>query len=81
MHALAAHLRGLYHRIVLDYVNVDTSHQLIIEFRSRGLVFYYRNALPGGGPRRRSMTVALLRCDTEGVIQMIRPEIDAPAPR
>lgn len=61
-----------YRGVVLDYLNISTNHQAIIEHRGRSYLFYHDNLLPGGGGYRRSITFVPLEYEKDGSIRSIK---------
>lgn len=49
-----------YRGVVLDYLDISTNHQAIIDFKGRSWLFYHDNLLDGGGSHKRSITFAPL---------------------
>jgi beta-xylosidase len=57
-----------YRGVVLDYLDISTNHQAIIDFDGKSWLFYHDNLLPGGGSHKRSITVAPLSYGADGNI-------------
>lgn len=60
-----------YRGVILDYLDISTNHQAIIEHAGQTLFFYHDNLLPGGGSHRRSITWALLHYNADGTIKPV----------
>jgi beta-xylosidase len=63
-----------YGGVVLDYLDISTNHQAIIDFQGKSWLFYHDKLLEGGGDHRRSITYAPLHFDGDNRIQQVIPE-------
>ena len=61
-----------YRGVVIDYLNISTNHQAIIEYKGKSYVFYHDQLLPGGDSMRRSITYAPLEYGADGAIAPVR---------
>jgi len=61
-----------YRGVILDYLNISTNHQAIIDIMDKTWFFYHDNLLPGGGSHKRSITLAPLEYKQNGEIEEIR---------
>ncbi|GGX95149.1 family 43 glycosylhydrolase [Massilia dura] len=60
-----------YRGVVLDYLEISTNHQAILEHGGKSWLFYHDSLLPGGGSHRRSIAVAPLEYDEQGGIRQV----------
>ncbi len=60
-----------YRGVILDYLNISTNHQAILERDGKSWLFYHDNLLPGGGSHRRSITLAPLIYEPDGAIRQV----------
>ncbi|WP_440903397.1 family 43 glycosylhydrolase [Catenovulum sp. SX2] len=60
-----------YQEVILDYLDISTNHQAIIEFNGQSWFFYHDNLLPGGGSHKRSITYAPLHYGKDGKIKPV----------
>jgi beta-xylosidase len=72
-----------YRGVVIDYLNISTNHQAVIEHEGKSYVFYHDSLLPGGGSFRRSIAIAPLEYKADGGIVPIKldpSQVGTPAP-
>lgn len=60
-----------YRGVVLDYLDISTNHQAIVEHQGRSYLFYHDQLLPGGGSHRRSIAIAPLEYGSDGSIRQV----------
>ena len=60
-----------YRGVVLDYVNIDTNHQSILQYQGEWYIVYHKNGLPGGGQFRRSLAMDHLYFNADGTIKQV----------
>jgi beta-xylosidase len=60
-----------YRGVVLDYLNISTNHQAILEHGGKSWLFYHDSLLPGGGSHRRSIAIASLEYEADGRIRQV----------
>jgi len=70
VYATGDHPRGpfTYRGVILDFLEISTNHQAIVDFEGKTLFFYHDNRLPGGGSFKRSIAVTELKYDKDGNI-------------
>jgi beta-xylosidase len=70
-----------YRGVILDYLNISTNHQAIIEHEGKTWLFYHDALLPGGDSMRRSIAIEPLEYSADGAIKQVpvRPAPAAPA--
>jgi beta-xylosidase len=61
-----------YRDVVLDYLDISTNHQAIIDFKGRSWLFYHDKLLEGGGSHKRSITFAPLNYRADGSIVEVK---------
>jgi beta-xylosidase len=61
-----------YRGVILDYLDISTNHQAIIEQDGKSYLFYHDSLLPGGGSFKRSIVVAPLTYAADGAINEVR---------
>jgi len=57
-----------YRGVILDYLDISTNHQAIVDFLGKSWLFYHDKLLPGGGSYKRSITFAPLHYGAHGTI-------------
>jgi beta-xylosidase len=67
-----------YRGVVLDYLNISTNHQAIVEHGGKSWLFYHDNLLPGGSGWRRAIAIAPLEYGADGAIKQVNV-VPAPA--
>jgi beta-xylosidase len=67
-----------YGGVVLDYLNISTNHQAIVEHDGKSWLFYHDNLLPGGSGWRRAIAIAPLEYGADGAIRQVNV-VPAPA--
>ena len=70
-----------YRGIVLDYTNISTNHQSIVQYDGQWYIVYHRNALPGGGDYKRSIAIDHLYHNPDGTIRQVVPSATGVAVR
>lgn len=60
-----------YQGVILDYLNISTNHQAILEHDGRTWLFYHDRLLPGGGSHRRSITLQEMTYGPDGRIHQV----------
>jgi hypothetical protein len=60
-----------YRGVVLDYLDISTNHQAIIEHEGTSYLFYHDKLLPGGDSHRRSIAIAPLEYGSDGSIRQV----------
>jgi beta-xylosidase len=60
-----------YRGVVLDYLDISTNHQAIVEHEGTSYLFYHDSLLPGGGSFRRSIAFAPLEYGSDGSIRQV----------
>jgi hypothetical protein len=60
-----------YRGVILDYVNVSTNHQSIVQYQGEWYVVYHKNARPGGGEYKRSVVMDRLHHNADGTIRTV----------
>jgi hypothetical protein len=60
-----------YRGIVLDYVNIDTNHQSILEYQGQWYIVYHKNGRSGGGQFKRSLAMEYLYYNADGTIRPV----------
>ena len=60
-----------YRGVVLDYLDISTNHQAIIDFKGKSWLFYHDKLLDGGGSYKRSITYAPLQFEKDGSIRQV----------
>jgi beta-xylosidase len=61
-----------YRGVVLDYLDISTNHQAIIDFKGRSWFFYHDKLLEGGGSHKRSITYAPLTYGADNSIVEVK---------
>lgn len=61
-----------YQGILLDYVNISTNHQGILNYNDQWFLFYHRSVLSGGGPYRRSVLIDCMYYNADGTLRMVQ---------
>lgn len=61
-----------YRGVILDYLEISTNHQAILEHQGKSHLFYHDNLLPGGGSHRRSIAIAPLEYEADGSIRQVK---------
>ncbi|ESQ86954.1 alpha-N-arabinofuranosidase [Asticcacaulis sp. AC460] len=61
-----------YRGVVLDYLDISTNHQAIIDFGGQSWLFYHDSLLDGGGSYKRSITFAPLSYGEHGTIVEVK---------
>lgn len=61
-----------YRGVILDYLEISTNHQAIIEHKGKSYLFYHDNLLPGGDSMRRSIAIEPLSYATDGSIKQVK---------
>lgn len=61
-----------YRGVILDYLEISTNHQAIIEKNGKSYLFYHDNLLPGGGSIRRSIAIEPLTYGPNGTIREVK---------
>ncbi|EGF89403.1 xylosidase/arabinosidase [Asticcacaulis biprosthecium C19] len=61
-----------YRGVVLDYLEINTNHQAIIDFQGQPWLFYHDKLLEGGGSYKRSITFAPLSYSEGGAMVEVR---------
>jgi beta-xylosidase len=69
-----------YRGVILDYLDISTNHQAIIEHGGKSYLFYHDNLLPGGGSIRRSIAIEPLSYAADGAINEVKLGKAAAAP-
>ncbi|HEX8631698.1 MAG TPA: family 43 glycosylhydrolase, partial [Catenuloplanes sp.] len=57
-----------YRGIILDYTNISTNHQSIVEYQNRWYIVYHKNGRTGGGSFKRSLAMEYLHHNADGTI-------------
>ncbi|WP_016957929.1 family 43 glycosylhydrolase [Catenovulum agarivorans] len=57
-----------YQGVILDYLEISTNHQAIVEFNGQTWFFYHDKLLPGGDSHKRSITYTQLNYNSQGQI-------------
>ncbi len=60
-----------YKGVALDYVNINTNHEAIINYNSQWFMVYHKNALPGGGNFKRSVVIDCMYFNADGSIPTV----------
>jgi beta-xylosidase len=60
-----------YRGIILDYTNVSTNHQSIVEYQGQWYIVYHRNGRTGGGNFKRSLAMEYLYHNADGTIRPV----------
>ena len=60
-----------YRGIILDYTNISTNHQSIVEYRGQWYIVYHRNGRTGGGNFKRSLAMEYLHHNADGTIRPV----------
>ncbi|MFD1146797.1 RICIN domain-containing protein [Saccharothrix hoggarensis] len=60
-----------YRGVVLDYVNVSTNHQSIVQYQGEWYIAYHKNARAGGGDFKRSVVMDRLHHNADGTIRTV----------
>jgi len=60
-----------YRGVLLDYLDISTNHQAIVEQGGASYLFYHDSLLPGGGSFRRSISIAPLEYGSDGSIRQV----------
>ena len=60
-----------YRGVILDYLDISTNHQAIIEHAGKSYLFYHDNLLPGGNGYRRSIAIQPLAYGRDGTIREV----------
>ncbi|MBB5802928.1 hypothetical protein F4560_002696 [Saccharothrix ecbatanensis] len=60
-----------YRGVVLDYVNVSTNHQSIVQYQGEWYIAYHKNARTGGGGYKRSVVMDRLHHNADGTIRTV----------
>lgn len=61
-----------YRGKILDYLDISTNHQAIVDYRGKSWLFYHDKLLPGGGDYKRSITFAPLVYGADGSIDEVQ---------
>jgi beta-xylosidase len=61
-----------YRGVILDYLEISTNHQAIIEHKGKTYLFYHDNLLPGGDSIRRSIAIEPLSYAADGSINEVK---------
>lgn len=69
-----------YRGIILDYTNISTNHQSILEYRGQWYIVYHRNARTGGGNYKRSLAMEYLNYNADGTIAPVAQTAAGVAP-
>ncbi|SFU74408.1 family 43 glycosylhydrolase [Pseudoduganella namucuonensis] len=62
-----------YRGVILDYLDISTNHQAIIEHEGKSYLFYHDKLLPGGDSIRRSIAIEPISYAADGSIEQVRP--------
>ena len=60
-----------YRGVVLDYLDISTNHQAIVEHEGTSYLFYHDKLLPGGDSHRRSIAFVPLEYGSDGSIREV----------
>ena len=60
-----------YRGIILDYTNISTNHQSIVEYQGQWFIVYHRNGRSGGGNFKRSLAMEYLHHNADGTIRPV----------
>ena len=60
-----------YRGIILDYTNISTNHQSIVEYQGQWYIVYHRNGRTGGGNYKRSLAMEYLYHNADGTIRPV----------
>jgi beta-xylosidase len=63
-----------YRGVILDYLEISTNHQAIVEHKGKSYLFYHDNLLPGGGGYKRSIAIHPLTYGSDGAIREVKLE-------
>ncbi len=61
-----------YRGKILDYLDISTNHQAIVDYRGKSWLFYHDKLLEGGGDYKRSITFAPLVYGADGSIDEVQ---------
>lgn len=58
-----------YQGVLIDFLNISTNHQAIIEHKGKTFLFYHDNVLAGGGDYKRSILMEEISYSRDGKMQ------------
>jgi beta-xylosidase len=61
-----------YRGVVLDYLDISTNHQAIVEHEGTSYLFYHDKLLPGGDSHRRSIAITPLEYGSDGGMRQVK---------
>lgn len=70
-----------YRGVILDYLEISTNHQAIIEHDGKSYLFYHDNLLPGGNGWKRSIAIEPLSYADDGTIKEVKVSKSAATPK